>query len=93
MIPGSTVKLAQAEANPGKPFTGVGVALKKLLSDGTNKSDITTVVRGMQTDLLFSLCSLLDDPGDSGRRSSKLFMGSVSVERKWGRRYTNSGSS
>jgi len=42
----------------------VGEALKRLLANGSDKEDISEVVRGMQAELLFQLCYLLDDPGD-----------------------------
>jgi len=50
--------------NPGAPCSGIGPALQNLLSRGANPQDITDVVRGMQYALLFSLCYLLDDPGE-----------------------------
>ena len=31
---------------------------------GVNTNDINDIVRGKQAELLFSLCYLLDDPGD-----------------------------
>ena len=50
--------------NPDGPCSGIGPALQSMLSRGVNPQDITDVVRGMQYALLFSLCYLLDDPGE-----------------------------
>lgn len=51
-----------AEADPDAPFTGVGLALSRLLNLGANQNDLVDVVRGMQAQLLFHICYLLDDP-------------------------------
>jgi hypothetical protein len=53
-----------AQDHPNEPFAGVGHALKKLRTLGATDGEITDVVRGMQAQLLFSLCYLLEDPGD-----------------------------
>ena len=45
-------------------FAGVGLALKKLRARGAADDEIIDLVRGMQAELLFSLCYLLEDPGD-----------------------------
>jgi hypothetical protein len=57
-------EISETAKSPTAPFSGTGSALRKLLANGTNRKDISEVVRGMQADLLFSLCSLLDDPGE-----------------------------
>ncbi len=44
--------------------TDVSRALRSLQAKGATPDEITTLVRGMQAELLFSLCYLLDDPGD-----------------------------
>lgn len=44
------------------PFAGVGQALERLQSAGAATEDLITLVRGMQAQLLFNLCYLLDDP-------------------------------
>lgn len=46
------------------PGAGTGKALERLLKMGCTREDITSVVRGMQYDLLFGLCDLIDDPGE-----------------------------
>ncbi len=56
-------EISEAEKRPNTPFSGTGVALQRLLEQGAERKDVSDVVRGMQADLLFSLCSLLDDPG------------------------------
>ena len=47
---------------PHAPYAGVGHALRRLKTLGATDQDITDLVRGMQAELLFSLCYLLDDP-------------------------------
>jgi hypothetical protein len=39
-------------------------ALARLLAAGIDQADLTLVVRNMQRDLLFSLCYLLEEPGE-----------------------------
>ena len=56
--------IARAEREPNEPFAGVGLALKKLRARGAADDEIIDLVRGMQAELLFSLCYLLEDPGD-----------------------------
>lgn len=50
--------------SPEAPGSGTGKALERLLKTGCTRADITTVVRGMQFELLYAFCYLLDDPGD-----------------------------
>ncbi len=54
----------QGAARPNDPYAGVGHALEKLRARGATDEELTDVVRGMQAELLFSLCHLLEDPGD-----------------------------
>ena len=54
--------VASAERDPQAPYAGAGSALKRLRALGAADADITDLVRGKQAELLFSLCSLLDDP-------------------------------
>ena len=54
---------AAAAAQPTQPFAGVGQALGRLLAAGASREDIVDLVRGMQAQLLFELCYLLEDPG------------------------------
>jgi hypothetical protein len=49
---------------PDVPFAGIGHALSRLRELGVSDNDINDVVRGKQAELLFSLCYLIDDPGD-----------------------------
>jgi hypothetical protein len=56
--------IERARKNPDEPYAGVGHALTKLRARGATDEEITDVVRGMQAELLFTLCYLLDDPGD-----------------------------
>jgi hypothetical protein len=57
-------EIRTAETRPNAPFAGIGHALSRLKDLGVNTNDINDVVRGKQAELLFSLCTLLDDPGD-----------------------------
>jgi len=50
--------------DPQSPYAGVGHALRSLRARGATAEEITDLVRGMQADLLFSFCYLLEDPGD-----------------------------
>ncbi len=54
----------RAKTHPVEPYAGVGHALGKLRARGATNDELTEVVRGMQTQLLFRLCYLLEDPGD-----------------------------
>lgn len=54
----------RARSHPEEPYAGVGHALGKLRARGATKEGLTDVVRGMQAQLLFSICYLLEDPGD-----------------------------
>jgi len=53
-----------ARTHPNDPYAGVGHALTKLMERGATEQEITDLVRGMQAELLFSFCCLLDDPGE-----------------------------
>jgi len=55
-------QIASAKARPADP--GAGPALQRLLAAGAARTDIHEVVRVMQWELLFSLCYLLEDPGE-----------------------------
>ncbi len=46
-----------------EPGAGIGPALQRLLAAGADPEDIHEVVRVMQYELLFSICYLLEDPG------------------------------
>lgn len=54
----------RSQSRPREPYSGVGHALKRLLDVGATPEDVTEVVRGMQAELLFKFCYLLDDPGE-----------------------------
>lgn len=57
-------KAADAEGLRRGPFAGIGHALKRLRALGAVDEDIVDLVRGMQAELLFRLCYLLEDPGN-----------------------------
>jgi hypothetical protein len=58
------VNIKYSEAKPQEPYAGVGLALKTLRSLGVGDHEITDIVRGMQAELLFGFCSMLDEEGD-----------------------------
>jgi len=56
--------IAQSASRPTDPYAGVGHALAGLRKRGATDDELTDLVRGMQAELLFHLCYLLEDPGD-----------------------------
>ncbi len=54
--------IAAAERGRDDPYAGMGHALKRLFAAGASRDDLTDVVRGMQAELLFQFCYLLEDP-------------------------------
>lgn len=56
--------IARAASHPKEPYAGVGISLASLRKRGATDAEITDLVRGMQAELLFHFCYLLDDPGD-----------------------------
>jgi hypothetical protein len=52
--------IAHSDRRKDGPYAGIGHALKKLRACGVRDQDITDVVRGMQAELLFGVCYLLD---------------------------------
>ena len=56
--------IERAETHADEPYAGSGHALKKLRARGATDDEITDLVRGMQAELLFGFCYLLEDPGD-----------------------------
>ena len=59
-----TAAVARAESEPEEPYAGVGHALRRLRGRGATDEELTDLVRGMQAELLFQFCYLLEDPGD-----------------------------
>src|SRR5215467_5217941 len=57
-------EIESSRKRPNAPCAGTGIALQNLISCGADPRDLTDLVRGMQYALLFSLCYLMDDPGD-----------------------------
>lgn len=56
--------IVAARARPDEPFAGVGHSLARLRARGATDRELTDLVRGMQAELLFSFCYLLNDPGE-----------------------------
>jgi hypothetical protein len=55
--------IARAKSHPDDPYAGVGHALARLRAKGATDEELTDLVRGMQAELLFGLCYLLEEPG------------------------------
>lgn len=55
--------VSEADDGSTEPLGAVGPALKRMLDAGIARSDIVDVVRGMQYEILFSMCYQLSDPG------------------------------
>jgi len=58
-------QIEDAERNPSGPYAGVGSALNRVLAMGVSPQDLTDIARGIQAQMLFQICYLLDDPGFS----------------------------
>ena len=56
--------ITRAESEPDEPYAGIGHALRNLRSRGTTNDELTDLVRGMQTEVLFQFYYLLEDPDD-----------------------------
>ncbi len=59
-------QVTERRPEPDGPLGDVPAALRRLLAQGASSDDLTTLVRGLQYELLFGLCYLLADP-NSGR--------------------------
>ena len=57
-------RVERAQSDPDEPYSGVGHTLKKLRSRGATSKEVTDLVRGMQAELLFALCYLLEGPAE-----------------------------
>ena len=53
---------ANSQKSPDGPYAGIGQAVNRCLGKGVDPKDLTDIVRGMQAQLLFNLCYLLEDP-------------------------------
>jgi hypothetical protein len=58
------LEIDRASKEPDAPYSGVGIALKKIRERGATDEELTDVVRGTQAEMLFHFCYLLDDPGE-----------------------------
>jgi hypothetical protein len=72
-------EIKYAEAKPQKSYAGVGTALKTLRSLGAGDDQIIDIVRGMQAELLFGFCYLLDEAGDHETESLGVLWGLVQM--------------
>lgn len=55
--------IKQAEQDPERPFAGMGAALKRAVDLGVRPEDLSQIARGVQVELLFELCYMLEDNG------------------------------
>ncbi|PWT92836.1 MAG: hypothetical protein C5B54_02895 [Acidobacteria bacterium] len=78
------LEIKRAEANPGAPYSGVGLALKHCLGRGVEKEALKEIVRGKQAQLLFALCYMLDDPTFSEEEVKDLTWGIFQTDQKGG---------
>ena len=69
-----------AQAHPDDPFAGVGHTLNKLRARGATDDEITDVVRGMQAQVLFQFCYLLEDLGDVEEEVADVTLALVQVD-------------
>jgi hypothetical protein len=67
--------IQRAQKNPDEPYAGVGHALRRCLDQGVSAQDLNDIVRGMQAELLFGFCYLLDDPSFNEEEFSDLEWG------------------
>ncbi len=56
-------QIREAERSPNAPFSGMGAALKRAVAAGVQREDLTQIARGVQAELLFQLCYMLEDNG------------------------------
>lgn len=58
-------RIQNAELNPNAPYAGIGHALKNCIQQGIAPQDLTAIARGVQAEMLFNLCYLLENPAFS----------------------------
>ncbi len=56
-------RIKSFERDPNAPCAGAGRAIRKMLSLGVSREQITDLVRAMQYEVLHGLCYQLSDPG------------------------------
>jgi hypothetical protein len=75
-------QIQRSEKLPDEPFAGVGLALQKLRARGATDGELTDLVRGMQAELLYLFCHLLEDPGVVEPEVKDIAWGLVQVDEK-----------
>lgn len=63
-----------------EPYAAVGRAIEKLQMKGATEKELTDLVRGMQAELLFRFCYLLEDPGEVEEEVSDIAWGLFIVD-------------
>jgi hypothetical protein len=54
--------IEETARRPTAPYSSVGAVLKRCRECGMSDQDLTDLARGLQAEMLFALCYLLDDP-------------------------------
>lgn len=72
--------IAAAELAPDAPYAGVGAVLALLRAKGVTDDEITDLVRGVQAELLFQFCYLLDDPDIDEEEGADVAWGLFAVD-------------
>jgi hypothetical protein len=72
--------IAATALAPDAPYAGVGAALATLRAKGVADEEITDLVRGVQAELLFQFCYLLDDPEIDEEEAADVTWGLFAVD-------------
>ena len=75
------VAIQREQKAPNEPYAGVGSALRRCLERGASAEDLNDIVRGMQAEVLFGLCYLLDDPMFAEEELSEFRWGLFQVDK------------
>lgn len=55
--------IRSSREQPGAPYAGVGAALERAVAAGVSRDDLSEIARGLQAELLFHICYMLEDNG------------------------------
>jgi hypothetical protein len=72
--------IAATALAPNAPYAGVGAALASLRAKGATDDELTDLVRGVQAELLFQFCYLLDDPEIDEEEAADVTWGLFAVD-------------
>lgn len=68
------------DATSMAPFAGISHALTSMLEKGVASDEIIDLVRGVQAQLLFDLCYLLEDPNEDDEELEDVIWGLFSLD-------------